>query len=183
MITKSRLPVSTHAKTGLGGCYHANLALPRTPSVMGATPQSIQSLLHIATPAVADVLGRARFLARMRAALLDVLPPAIAPHMQVAAYEAYVLRLHVDNAAWATRLRYMDAALKQALAQRMRLQIDRIDTKVRPGIGPVTTAPARPRYVSPTARAHLEQSARYIDDRDLAAALTRLAAAGRDTPD
>ena len=38
--------------------------------------------------------------------------------MQVAAYEAYVLRLHVDNAAWATRLRYMDAALKQALAQR-----------------------------------------------------------------
>lgn len=146
---------------------------------MGSTPQSIQSLLHIATPEVADVLGRARFLARIRAALLEVLPEAIAPQLQVAAYEAYVLRLHVTHAAWATRLRYMDMAVKRALAQRMRLQIDRLDIKVRPvALGPFRPE-TRPRYLSPATRAHLELTARYIDDRDLAAALTRLAAAGR----
>lgn len=150
---------------------------------MGSSPHSIQSLLHVATPAIADVLGRARFLARIRAALLEILPPAIAPHMQIAAYEAYVLRLHVDNAAWATRLRYMDSALKQALAQRMRLQIDRIDTKVRPlAHGPAAPA-ARPRYVSPQARSYIEQSARYIDDPALSDALKRLAAAGRSSRD
>tara|TARA_B100002052_G_scaffold298627_1_gene332737 strand:- start:66 stop:518 length:453 start_codon:yes stop_codon:yes gene_type:complete len=150
---------------------------------MGTSPHSIQSLLHIATPAIADVLGRARFLARIRAALLEVLPPAAAPHLQIAAYEAYVLRLHVDNAAWATRLRYMDSALKQALAQRMRLQIDRIDTKVRPLAVDRAAPAARPRYVSPQARSYIEQSARYIDDSALSDALKRLAAAGRNSRD
>ncbi|WP_158583528.1 DUF721 domain-containing protein [Salinisphaera sp. Q1T1-3] len=150
---------------------------------MGSTPQSIQSLLHIAAPDLADVLGRARFLARMRRALLDVLPAAIAAEFQVAAYDHYVLRLHVSNAAWATRLRYMDAALKQALAQRMRLQIDRIDIKVRPvGLGPFQPTD-RPRYLSPSSRQHIERTAHYIEDAPLADALRRLAAAGRQDPD
>lgn len=166
-----------------GGCYHANSSLQRTADDMGTTPQSIQSLLHIATPEIADVLGRARFLARMRAALLDVLPDAIAAHLQVAAYEGYVLRLHVTNAAWATRLRYMDIALKRALAQRMRLQVDRIDVKVRPVRLDLSAGPVRPRYLSPAARAHIEQTARYIDDVALAGALERLAAAGRQDKD
>lgn len=146
---------------------------------MGSTPQSIQSLLHIASPEVADILGRARFLARIRAALLDVLPEAIAPQMQVAGYDDYLLRLHVGNAAWATRLRYMEANLRQALAQRMRLHIDRVEVKVRPiGLGPLTRAP-QPRLMSPHTRRHIELTARYIQDQPLADAMRRLAAAGR----
>lgn len=146
---------------------------------MGSTPQSIQSLLHIASPEVADILGRARFLARIRAALLEILPDAIAPQMQIAGYDDYLLRLHVSNAAWATRLRYMEANIRQALAQRMRLHIDRVEVKVRPvGLGPFTTAP-QPRLMSPGTRAHIEMTARYIQDPGLAAAMRRLAIAGR----
>ena len=146
---------------------------------MGSTPQSIQSLLHIASPEVADILGRARFLARIRAALLEVLPEAIAPQMQVAGYDDYLLRLHVGNAAWATRLRYMEANLRQALAQRMRLHIDRVEVKVRPiGLGPFARAP-QPRLMSTNTRQHIELTARYIQDQPLAEAMRRLAAAGR----
>lgn len=146
---------------------------------MGSAPQSIQSLLHVAAPDMADILGRARFLARIRAALLEILPDAAAPQVQVAAYEAYHLRLHVASAAWATRLRYMENQLARALAQRMRLQIDGIRIKVRPvNLGPFQRE-QRARYMSSQARRHLEQAATYIDDRPLADALRRLAAAGR----
>lgn len=128
---------------------------------------------------MADILGRARFLARIRAALLEILPEAAGSQIQVAAYEDYCLRLHVANAAWATRLRYMEVQLARALAQRMRLQVNRIQVKVRPvGLGPFETV-KRPRLMSERTRAHLQQTAGYIDDRELANALRRLAAAGR----
>lgn len=149
---------------------------------MGSTPQSIQSLLHVAAPDIADILGRARFLARIRAALLEILPDAAAPHVQVAAYEDYHLRLHVANAAWATRLRYMENQLARALAQRMRLQVNGIRIKVRPvNLGPFQPV-QRPRYLSAGTRQHIEQTAAYIDDIPLAEALQRLAAAGRSDP-
>lgn len=146
---------------------------------MGSTPQSIQSLLHIATPDIADILGRARFLARMRAAVLDILPEAAAPHVQIASYEKYRLRLHVSNASWGTRLRYMQPAIAQALAQRMRLHIETVDIRVRPVGFDATPTPRPPRVLSQTSRAHIRQVADHIDDAELAAALTRLAAAGR----
>lgn len=146
---------------------------------MGSTPQSIQSLLHITAPEMADILGRARFLARIRAALLEILPATAAPHLQVAAYEDYHLRLHVANAAWATRLRYMETQLARALAQRMRLQVDGVRIKVRPvDLGRLEPV-RRARYMSATTKRHLEQTAGYIDDGPLACALRRLAAAGR----
>lgn len=128
---------------------------------------------------MADILGRARFLARIRAALLEILPDAAAPYLQVAAYEDYQLRLHVPNAAWATRLRYMETQLARALAQRMRLQVDGIRIKVRPvDLGPFEPE-RRARYMAPAARQHLEQTAGYIDHGPLAEALRRLATAGR----
>ncbi|MES1954627.1 DUF721 domain-containing protein [Salinisphaera hydrothermalis] len=148
---------------------------------MGSAPQSIQSLLHIAAPDMADILGRARFLARIRAALLEILPDAAAPHIQVAGYDDFQLRLHVASAAWATRLRYMEKQLTRALAQRMRLQVDGIRIKIRPvNLGPFQPV-QRARYLSIDTRRHLEQTAAYIDDRSLADALRRLAAAGRDS--
>lgn len=149
---------------------------------MGSAPQSIQSLLHIAAPDVADILGRARFLARIRAALLEILPEAAAPHIQVAAYESHHLRLHVASAAWATRLRYMEQQLTRALAQRMQLQVNGIRIKVRPvNLGPFRPV-QRARYLSTDTQKHLKQTAAYIDDAALAEALRRLAAAGRSEP-
>jgi hypothetical protein len=145
---------------------------------MGTTPRSIQSLLHTATPDIADLIGRARFLERMRQSILEILPEAAAPHVHVAAYEGYRLRLHVTHGGWATRLRYMQPAIVQALAQRMRLNIEGVDIKVRPDPTPAAP-PAVARVISERTRAHLRQTAHYIGDRDLATALERLAAAGR----
>lgn len=145
---------------------------------MGTTPQSIQSLLHTATPDIADLIGRARFLERMRQSILEILPEAAGPHVRVAAYEGYRLRLHVTHGGWATRLRYMQPAIAQALAQRMRLNIEGVDIKVRPDPMPVAP-PVVARVISERARAHLRQTAHYIGDPELATALERLAAAGR----
>lgn len=145
---------------------------------MGTIPRSIQSLLHTATPDIADLIGRARFLERMRASILEILPDTAGQHVRVAAYDNYRLRLHVSHGAWATRLRYMQPAIIQALAQRMRLHIDKVEIKVRPAIDPAAPAPT-PRYISDDARAHLKRSAHYIGDAELAAALERLAGAGR----
>ena len=145
---------------------------------MGTTPRSIQSLLHTATPDIADLIGRARFLERMRRAILEILPEAAGAHVRVAAYDNYRLRLHVTHGGWATRLRYMQPSIAQALAQRMRLHIEQVEIKVRPNPNPVAPAPV-PRFMSDTARTHIRRSARYIEDSELAGALERLAAAGR----
>lgn len=145
---------------------------------MGTTPRSIQSLLHTATPDIADIMGRARFLARIRASLLEILPAQAAEHIQIAAYDDYRLRLHVTNGGWATRLRYMEPAIVQALAQRMRLHVQDVQIKVRPPL--VTPPPARrARPMSDGSRAHIRQVAGYVTDAGLADALARLAAAGR----
>lgn len=146
---------------------------------MGTTPRSIQSLLHTATPDMAALIARARFLDRMRAAILTILPESAAPHVRVAAYEHYRLRLHVSNGGWATRLRYMQPAIVQALARHMRVHIEAVEIKVRPGVN--TTPPTvNPRFMSMQTRAHLRQTARYIDDAALAEALDRLSRAGRE---
>lgn len=145
---------------------------------MGTTPRSIQSLLHTATPDMADLIGRARFLERMRQSILDILPEQAAAHVYVAAYEGYRLRLHVTHGGWATRLRYMQPMIVQALAQRMRLHVEGVEIKVRPNPMPAPK-PVTARIMGDDARRHLRQTARYIGDADLAAALERLAAAGR----
>jgi hypothetical protein len=148
---------------------------------MGSTPQTIQSLLHAAEPDLARLIGRARFLARVRAALVETLPDRAAARIHVAGYDDYCLTLHVAEAAWATRLRYMEADLCRALARRMRLQIDRVQIRVRPVVaaGPEPGEP-RSRVLSAETRQLLERSAAHIDAPDLAAALYRLAGAGGD---
>jgi len=145
---------------------------------MGTSPRSIQSLLHTATPDIADLLGYVRFLGRIREALLEVLPAQAAPCIQVGAYDNYRLRLHVDNASWATRLRYMKPVIAQALAQRMQLHIESVDIKVRSVRMEATPVP-RARPMSDASRTHIRRTATYIDDSALADALNRLAVAGR----
>ncbi|MFC3102454.1 DUF721 domain-containing protein [Salinisphaera aquimarina] len=134
-------------------------------------------MLHTATPDIADLLGRARFLERIRAALLEILPAAAGPLVRVAAYDQYRLTLHVGHASWATRLRYMQPAIAQALAQRMKLHIESVQIRVR--IAPSdTTPPVKPRYISPDNRTHIRQIASYVSDPQLADALQRLALTG-----
>ena len=145
---------------------------------MGTTPRSIQSLLHTATPDIADLIGRARFLERMRRSLLEILPDTAQPHVRVAAYEGYRLRLHVTHGGWATRLRYMQPAIAQALAQRMRLHIETVEIKVRPDNADRRQAPPQPRPISAANRAYIAQVAAYVTDASLADALTRLAHSG-----
>lgn len=145
---------------------------------MGTSPRSIQSLLHTATPDIEDLLGRARFLARIRAAMLEILPPSAAEHVRIAGYDNYRLKLHVGHGSWATRLRYMEPAIAQAIAQRLRLHIEGVDVRVRPDAPRPAPAPqARP--MSDTTRDHIRRVATHVDDSRLAAALTRLARAGR----
>jgi len=151
---------------------------PNVRLTMGTTPRSIQSLLHAAAPDIADLIGRARFLSRMRAAILDMLPPAAAGQLQVAAYDQYRLTLHVSHGGWATRLRYMEPAIAQALAQRMQLHVEAITVRVRPPTEK-PPSPAVARHISAANRAHIERVAGHVGNDELARALSRLARAAR----
>lgn len=86
------------------------------------------------------------------------------------------LLLLVDNSAWATRLRYQQAAITRGLAQRLRLGIDRMDVRVRPAPRD-TAAPASARHLSPESRRRIRDCAGSVaDNPELATALRRLAA-------
>lgn len=52
------------------------------------------------------LLRRARELSSLETLVRSWLPPALAPHVRVAALREGTLVLAVDSAAWATRLRY-----------------------------------------------------------------------------
>ncbi|WP_353249872.1 DUF721 domain-containing protein [Salinisphaera sp. T31B1] len=135
-------------------------------------------MLHTATPDVADLIGRARFLDRMRAAIAEILPEAADRQFQVAAYDHYRLTLHVEHAGWATRLRYMQPAIVRALAQRMQLHIESVEVRVRPRRDRPRAAPV-PRVISHASRSHIQRVAGHVGDPGLAEALARLARAGR----
>ncbi len=145
---------------------------------MGSAPQSIQSLLYTVSPEIMDILDRARFLARLLVVVLETLPAEAAPYVQVAGYEHDCLRLHAANASWGTRLHYMQTAIAQSLTRRTRLHVAKVDIRVRPqGFNP---RPAHtPRALSSANRAHIRQLVDSISNPGLAAALSRLAAAGR----
>ena len=59
-----------------------------------------------ANSALSALLRKARELESLETLVRGWLPPALAPHVRVAALREDTLVLTVDSAAWATRLRY-----------------------------------------------------------------------------
>lgn len=125
-----------------------------------------------------SLLKRVTFLQEINAAVAAVLPESAAEHVGVADYRDGELVIIVDSGTWATRLRYQQSQLRRELAQRLRLDLDRLEIRVRPSATRNTAAPVYSREISAGARRQISESARYIENPDLAAALTRLSRSG-----
>lgn len=141
---------------------------------MKKPPRSVRNFLRSPPPALASVIRKVAFLQEVEGIVHDGLPPEARRGVRVAACDDHRLVLLVDNAGWATRLRYQQDAIRRNLARRLRRHVERIDIRVRPV--DVPAAPERaPRTLSDGARRRIEGAARCVGDAKLAAALRRLA--------
>lgn len=133
--------------------------------VIGSGTQNLASLRRFAT-----------YLQQIQAAVDATLPQNAVGCVRVADCSHGRLLLLVDNGAWATRLRYQQAAITRGLAQRLRVGIERMDVQVRPAPRD-TTEPPPPRHLSAESRRLIRDCAGYVDSNpELARALRRLAA-------
>jgi hypothetical protein len=144
---------------------------------MKRPPRSVRNLLRSPPRALASVIRKAAFLQEIEQIVHDGLPPEARQGVKVAACEDDRLVLLVDNAGWATRLRYQQNAIRRGLAQRLRRHVERVDIRVRPVDKP-PPPPGAPRRLSENARRQLEGAARCVENPRLAAALRRLATSG-----
>ena len=65
-------------------------------------------------PSLGIILKKAKLIETLNACLTRHLPVRTLSHCQVMNYENSIVVLGIDNATWATRLRYDEAALLQA---------------------------------------------------------------------
>lgn len=133
----------------------------------------LNTLFRNAGPTQHRLLHKAERLRLLQGQLLALLPPEVAPHVQIANLRGSRLVLSTDGNAWATRLRYLSADLLRQLRS-AGWSCQRIDVKVAANYAP-PPAPRVQRHVSPAAQRLLRQTARHIDDPELAASLEKLA--------
>lgn len=122
---------------------------------------------------------RVTFLQEINATMATVLPETARNHVAIAGYADGELVIITDSGTWATRLRYQLEDIRRALAQKMRLNLDRLDIRVQPPLQISQPAPRRHRQIPASARRQLAESSKYISDRELAAAMNRLSRAGQ----
>jgi hypothetical protein len=81
------------------------------------------------------------------AAVQQVLPPELVPHVWAASLEGAVLTVLVASGAWASRVRYSSTELAAGVAGRLKQPVSRVSVRVRP---PGQARPAgRPRSQPP----------------------------------
>lgn len=97
--------------------------------------------------AVSDLLSKGHgVLERLRrgseqaqgalAAVREALPDGLGAHVWGAAVTGRDLTVLVASAAWATRVRYHAPGLKDLVAARLGIELDRVVVRVRPEAGP-----------------------------------------------
>jgi len=109
--------------------------------------------------------------------LRALLPQDLASECRVANVRDQVLTVHINNAAWATRLRFLTEALLPNLNRLADFTaVNEIRLKVVPVVTDVVPAVPRATELRPPDRVPLLELANGIDDADLRSAILRLAA-------
>jgi|SRR5690554_2007353 len=126
-----------------------------------------------------QIMRHARLIVRLQQLVQQNLPTAAAAHCRLANYNQGRLLLVVDNAHWATRLRYQQEQLAERLRQHPQFaELRLIQFRVRPQQQDLAQQqlPATPRHSIPAqARQAISQCAENIEDEQLRKALLRLA--------
>ncbi len=140
------------------------------------TPKPLTELLRNASATQQQLVSKAARLQKMQTRLHQLLPTDLAAHVQVANLRGDRLVLTADASAWASRLRYLSTDLLQQLrSDGWRCQ--RIDIKVAALHAP-PPVPKVKRSLSDASRRLLLQTAKHIDNPEIAATLEKLAQHG-----
>lgn len=130
-------------------------------------------------PGLQQIMRHARLIGRLQLIVQQNLPPAAAAHCQLANYNHGRLLLVIDNAHWATRLRYQQEQLTERLRRHPQFSDLRIiQFRVRPqqhGTAQQQSVAVTRHSISTHARQTLSQCAENIEDEQLRNALLRLA--------
>lgn len=127
-------------------------------------------------PGLATLWQAARAQRALAATVAENLPPELASHLRGAVLRGTELILLADGGAFATRLRFLEPALRAAIARRHQLDVQRVSARVCPDLPAAAPAPPpAPPALSDAARATLESAAASAATPGLAAALRRLA--------
>ncbi|MFV9988714.1 MAG: DciA family protein [Coxiella endosymbiont of Dermacentor nuttalli] len=79
------------------------------------------------------IIRKAKRILSVERFLNQILPPEITPHYRIMNLSQETLILQLENAAWATRVRYLVPCLLRQFAQED-LRIYRIQCRVRPSL-------------------------------------------------
>ena len=129
--------------------------------------------------ALTRLLGRASQQDAWTSQLRALLPQEVASECRVANVRDQLLTVHINSAAWATRLRFLIPALLPSLNRLADFsRVNEVRLAVVP-IGDSLAAPQRAQTVRPPDQAALLELADGVDHAGLRSAILRLAARGR----
>lgn len=121
----------------------------------------------------------AQRLAALNRRLYELLPAPLHEHVRLVAAEPDRVALRASSAAWLTRLRFQLPQVKRLLRESLGLKARRVEIAVlRRSFAPAPTRTQLP-SVSTLASRYLDDAADLSGDDELAQALRRLAARGR----
>ena len=148
--------------------------------------RKIDSLLSSGHPphsALARLVNRASQQDAWTDQLRALLPQDIALECRVANVRDQVLTVHINNAAWATRLRFLIPAVLPNLNRLADFTaVNEIRLKVVPVVTDVTPTVSATMDLRPPDRVPLLELANRIDDAELRGAILRLAAHAEGQP-
>lgn len=137
--------------------------------------QPLQSWLTD-TKKLQSLINKAHYLNQLTQLVQNYLNEDIAPHCQVANYEAGKLKLIVDSSAWASRLRFNLPHLKKTLsAIQPFTHLKTIEYSVQPQYESIRELTPNHIPISPANQALLASAAEAIADDKLKQALLNLA--------
>ena len=147
--------------------------------VTGLKPTTAVGLICDDSPALEQLVRRARYLESVDDALQQLLGPSLAGHCRVANVTRDSLVLQTASAAWGSRLRYLAPGLLQQLSKQLGWrQIKHAKVQVRPEAFPDQEKPARRAHLSRESATLLREVAENTEDPALRAALLRLSQRG-----
>ena len=132
-------------------------------------PKRLDQVLSASAGRLGAVAAHSRRLADAAQRLADCLPGGLAAHCRLADLDDGRLVVAADSSAWATRLRYHTAELRQKLG------VETCRVIVMPVSAPVARGRPPLAPISERAAGVLESTAQSVADPALAAALRRLA--------
>ncbi len=125
--------------------------------------------------ALSKIRQHAQLLEQMNHLFQQQLPAQFSAHCKLANIHDKTLIIHTDNASYSSLLRFQAPSLCQSLSQKLGIDINTIDVKVRPHYRPFEKQSTNPLSLPTTAAEALVQTAESMSDGPLKTALEKLA--------